>query len=102
MFIVCMEEKRVKLFLIITQILYVLSLLPWFVIWGMSFMSFDAGIGLYNSLFVITITLYPIAVIAGSILSWVFHRKRKKLAVILNLVPMVWITAFAVFMLWVG
>jgi len=102
MFIVCMEEKRVKLFLIITQILYVLSLLPWFVIWGMSFMSFDAGIGLYNSLFVITITLYPVAVIVGSILSWVFHRKRKKLAVILNVVPLVWITAFAVFMLWVG
>lgn len=95
-----MEEKQVKLFLIITQILYVLSLLPWFVIWGMSFMSFDAGIGLYNSLFVITITLYPVAVIVGSILSWVFHRKRKKLSVIFNLVPMVWVIAFAVFMLW--
>lgn len=90
-----------KPFLIITQILYVLSLLPWFVIWGMSFMSFDAGIGLYNSLFVITITLYPVAVIVGSILSWVFHRKRKNLAVIFNLVPLVWVIAFAVFMLWV-
>ncbi|MEK3992585.1 MULTISPECIES: hypothetical protein [Robertmurraya] len=90
-----------KPFLIITQVLYVLSLLPWFVIWGMSFMSFDAGIGLYNSLFVITITLYPVAVIVGSILSWVFHRKRKNLAVIFNLVPLVWVIAFAVFMLWV-
>ncbi|MGI8387427.1 hypothetical protein [Robertmurraya sp. P23] len=89
-----------KPFLIITQILYVLSLLPWFVIWGMSFMSFDAGIGFYNSLFVIIITLYPVAVIVSSILSWVFHRKRKKLSVILNLVPMVWVIAFAVFMLW--
>lgn len=96
-----MEEIQVKPFLIITQILYVLSLLPWFVIWGMSFMSFDAGIGLYNSLFVITITLYPVAVIVGSILSWVFHRKRKNLAVIFNLVPLVWVIAFAVFMLWV-
>ncbi len=96
-----MEEIQVKPFLIITQVLYVLSLLPWFVIWGMSFMSFDAGIGLYNSLFVITITLYPVAVIVGSILSWVFHRKRKNLAVIFNLVPLVWVIAFAVFMLWV-
>jgi len=96
-----MEAIQVKPFLIITQILYVLSLLPWFVIWGMSFMSFDAGIGFYNSLFVITITLYPVAVIVGSILSWVFHRKRKNLAVIFNLVPLVWVIAFAVFMLWV-
>ncbi|WP_391560828.1 hypothetical protein [Robertmurraya sp.] len=89
-----------KPFLIITQILYVLSLLPWFVIWGMSFMSFDAGIGFYNSLFVLIITLYPVAVIVSSILSWVFHRKRKKLSVILNLIPMVWVIAFAVLMLW--
>ncbi|AYA78303.1 hypothetical protein DOE78_24465 [Bacillus sp. Y1] len=89
-----------KPFLMITQILYVLSLLPWFVIWGMSFMSFDAGIGFYNSLFVLIITLYPVAVIVSSILSWVFHRKRKKLSVILNLIPMVWVIAFAVFMLW--
>lgn len=89
-----------KPFLIITQILYALSLLPWFVIWSMSFMSFDAGIGFYNSLFVLIITLYPVAVIVSSILSWVFHRKRKKLSVILNLIPMVWVIAFAVFMLW--
>lgn len=91
---------KVKSFLIIIQILYVLSLLPWFVIWGMSFMSFDAGIGFYNTLFVAVITLYPVAIIVSSIFAWVYRLKRRRLAIILNLVPMVWVISFTLFMLW--
>ncbi|MEY2194281.1 hypothetical protein AB7942_16295 [Neobacillus sp. BF23-41] len=88
-----------KLYLIISQILFLLSLIPWFVIWGLSFMSFDSGVNLSNGSFVLAISLYPVAVIISSILAWVFRVRRKRLACILNLIPMIWIMAFLGFML---
>jgi hypothetical protein len=92
------EEEYMKLYLIISQILFALSLIPWFVIWGLSFMSFDSGVNLANSSFVIIISLYPVAVIVGSILAWVFRGKKKRFAIMINLVPLLWIIAFMGFM----
>lgn len=92
------EGKQVKPFLVIIQILYVLSLLPWFVIWGLSFMSFDAGIGFYNALFVLVITIYPIVVVVSSIFAWVFRKKRRRLSIILSVLPSVWVISFTLFM----
>ena len=89
-----------KSYLLISQILYVLSFIPWFVIWGLSFMSFDNGMNAANVSFVLVISLYPIAVIVASILSWVFRVKRKRFAVLINLLPMLWIIGFLSFMLW--
>lgn len=97
-----MGGKCMKAYLIIIQFIYILSLFPWFVIWGMSFMSFDAGFSFQNITFVLIITLYPIAILVCSIIAWLFQKKRVKLAVILNLVPMLWVISFAVFMFWVG
>lgn len=88
-----------RLFLVLSQIFYILSLIPWFIIWAMSFMSFDNGVNLSNSAFVLVITLYPIAVIVFSILSWVFRVKRKRLSLIFDLIPMIWVLSFLVFML---
>lgn len=87
-----------KWYLIISQAFYLLSFLPWFVIWGLSFMSFDGGVNLYNSMFVLVITLYPVAVIIGSLSAWIFRVKKKRLAIMLNLIPMIWIIAFLSFM----
>jgi hypothetical protein len=87
-----------KPYLIISQILYVLSLVPWFVIWGLSFMSFDSGVNLANSSFVLAISLFPVAVIVGSILAWVFRVKKQRFAIMINLIPMLWIIAFLGFM----
>jgi hypothetical protein len=87
-----------RLFLIISQILYILSFIPWFVIWTMSFMSFDSGVSLSNVVFVLVITLYPISVITCSILSWLFRVKRKRLSLIIDLIPMLWVISFLGFM----
>ncbi|MDQ6600855.1 hypothetical protein [Bacillus salipaludis] len=87
-----------KPYLIISQILYVLSLIPWFVIWGLSFMSFDNGMNVANVSFVLAISLYPVVVITGSILSWVFRVKKRRFAVLINLLPMLWIIVFFSFM----
>jgi hypothetical protein len=45
-----------------------LSLIPWFLIWRLSFMNFDNGVNLYNVSFFLSISLYPVAVIMCSIL----------------------------------
>jgi hypothetical protein len=88
-----------KPYLIITQILYVISLFPWFVIWGLSFMSFDSGVNAYNVSFVLVISLYPVAVVLGSILAWIFRLKKKRFAFIINLLPCLWIVSFIGFMM---
>ncbi|WP_147535107.1 hypothetical protein [Bacillus marasmi] len=90
-----------KPFLIITQIIYSLSLLPWYVIWMMSFMSFDSGIGFGNSAFVLVITLYPVAIIICSLIAWKLRGGNTRLAVIINLVPLLWVAAFCGFMIFV-
>lgn len=69
---------NMRVYLIMTQIVYVLCLIPWLPIWGLSFMSFDGGFSFYNILFVLIISLYPVAVIACTILSWIFRKKEKQ------------------------
>ncbi|REE85290.1 hypothetical protein A8990_11219 [Paenibacillus taihuensis] len=88
-----------KKFLVITQIIYALSFLAWIFIWLMSFMVFDQGIALWNSLFFLVITIYPIVVVVCSALGWFQRNRRRKLAAVLNLVPMLWIIPFVVFLL---
>jgi len=88
-----------RLFLIVSQILYLGSLIPWFIIWAMSFMSFDGGVNVSNVSFVLGISLYPIAVIACSILAWVFRVKRKRQSLVVNLIPLLWVISFLCFVL---
>ncbi|MUT64619.1 hypothetical protein [Paenibacillus sp. NEAU-GSW1] len=79
--------------LVITQIIYLVLCIPWLVIWGMSFMSFDQGFSWSAAAFVGVITLYPLAVITCSIIAWVLHKRKKRAAVFINLVPMLWVVA---------
>ncbi len=64
-------------------------------------MSFDNGIALGNTLFVLTIGLYPIAVLTCSVIAWFLHVKMKlhRASILVNLVPMLWIVGFAMFIL---
>lgn len=87
-----------KPYLIVSQIIFAISLVPWFVIWGLSFMSFDAGVNFYNISFVLTITLYPVAVILSSIFAWAYSVKKKRFAIMINLLPLLWIITFFSFM----
>ncbi len=82
---------KMKIFLVLSQILYVLCTLPWLIIWGLSFMSFDNGFGLGNVSFVLAIGLYPVAVLICSIIAWILHVRKRRGALIVNLIPMLWI-----------
>ncbi|GKU80641.1 hypothetical protein [Niallia sp. NCCP-28] len=85
-----------KTYLVISQILYAVCLLPWLVVFGMSFMSFDQGISFANSAFVIGIGVYPLFVIICSIYAWIYRKRKKKLAIIVNFLPMLWIIGLGV------
>lgn len=88
-----------KTFLIITQALYALCLAGWFIVWAMSVMVFDNGVQFWNSLYFITVSVFPIVVLACSVIAWVFRVRRRRLAIIVNLIPMLWIAAFGIFIL---
>jgi hypothetical protein len=91
------EDLIMKLFLIIVQSFYSIMLLPWFFVWGLSFMVFDNGISLWGIGIVIIVSLYPVAVTVCSILSWVYRKMVKPIYIVfINLVPLLWIIAFAV------
>ncbi|MEK3732080.1 hypothetical protein MKX64_06450 [Paenibacillus sp. FSL M8-0334] len=85
-----------KLFLFISQSIYALMLVPWFIVWGVSFMVFDSGYSLWGVGIMIMVTLYPIAVAVCSLLSWIYVKKMRPLSIVaINLVPSIWIMAFA-------
>lgn len=88
-----------KAYFIISQIFYSFTLIPWFAIWGLSFMSFDNGVNVYNVMFVLIISLYPVAVLTSSILAWAFRLKNNRFAIMINLLPMLWVIAFVGLML---
>lgn len=80
-----------KAFLISSQILYVLCLAPWLLIWGITFMGFDSGFNWFGVALTGGIGLYPVAVVVCSILAWMNRTKRKRAAILFNLVPMLWV-----------
>lgn len=83
-----------KVYLIIIQGFYLLTLLPWFFIWGLSFMVFDNGISLWGISIMIVVSLYPVAVVICSILSWLLKEKVKSLNIFLiSAIPLLWVTS---------
>ncbi len=59
-------------------------------------MGFANGINWFSTALTAGITLYPAAVIVCSIMAWRARNKRKRTAIIVNLVPMIWILAVGV------
>jgi peptidoglycan/LPS O-acetylase OafA/YrhL len=86
-----------KPFLVITQAIYALCLVAWLFVWFMSFMLFDNGTHLWNSLIFLLISLFPIAVVGSSITAWILRSHRRQTAIAINLIPILWIVPFVVF-----
>lgn len=91
-----------KLFLIISQVVYGLFLTLWFSFWALSAMLFDKGASATAiSLFSI-ITAYPVAAVACAIIAWILYRKKKrKGALVVNLVPSLWVISILGALAWV-
>lgn len=76
--------------LILSQLFYLVLLIPWSVASMMSVMAFDAGISAQAVLFVGAIWSYPIWPLIFSTLAWVAYARRSdKMAVVWTSVPLV-------------
>ncbi len=85
------------LWLVISQAVYALSLIPWIVMAMMSFMAFDSGVYLSNSLFVAAVWSYPLWLILFSALAWVSYKRGKNTpALIWTSIPMLIILAASI------
>jgi len=90
-----MKNVKVSLFLLISQILYVLMSVVWLITAFMSFMIFDSPEALTSAtaiLIFLFVWLYPVAVIASGVISWILYHKRKfKIATGIGLIPLIWV-----------
>ena len=73
------------IWMIVSQILTLLSLVIWLVIAGLSVMAFDSGVSAEAWAFVIAVWSYPIIPILLIIGAWIaFARRRNRLAAVLS------------------
>ncbi|MFT3890550.1 MAG: hypothetical protein QM730_02860 [Anaerolineales bacterium] len=81
------QPKRTGLiiWMIVSQLLMLASLLIWLLVAGLSVMAFDSGVSTEAWTFVIIVWSYPIIPIGLVIAAWIaFARHRNKLAAILS------------------
>ncbi len=89
--------------LIISQVLALLSLLPWLVIAGLSVMAFDAGYSTEAVLFVGTIWAYPLLPLVCSGVAWILYVKhRTRGALIATSIPMLIVLPLMLYLLYIS
>jgi uncharacterized membrane protein len=77
------SRSGAKAWLIISQIIAALFLLPWVVVAGLSFMAFDSGVSTGAVVFVSIIVAYPIVAIVCGIIAWLLYRSHKDKAAVI-------------------
>ncbi len=81
-----------KKFLVITQILYALSLAPWLL---MMIVSLLAGLDQDASLLAVallgSVVLYPVVAIVCSVSAWILRKRGQRYVILVNLGPLLWI-----------
>ena len=79
------SRRPILVWLIVSQLLAVASLLFWLLMAGLSVMAFDSGVSTEAWTFVIVVWSYPIWPIAFAIASWIaYARKKDRLAGVLT------------------
>lgn len=79
------SRKPTLIWLIVSQILALISLFFWLVIAGLSVMAFDSGVTAGAWAFVIAVWSYPIWPLGFAIAAWIaYSRKRDRLAGVLT------------------
>jgi hypothetical protein len=74
------SRKGLLIWLILAQILMLVSLVVWIPMAGLSFMAFDSGTSLQAYFIVGSTLLYPLIPIGCSILCWIFYGRKKTIA----------------------
>lgn len=83
-----------KLYLIATQSVYFVSLIPWLFFWVMAFILIMHAPTSQNTFYFLIITLYPVAVIICTIIAWYFHINKRTISIAINLIPAIWLIIY--------
>lgn len=79
------SRTPILIWLIVSQILAVLSLIFWLLVAGLSVMAFDAGVTPEAWTFVIAVWSYPVWPLGFAIAAWIaYARKKDRLAGVLT------------------
>ena len=79
------SRKPILIWLIVSQLLALASLIFWLLVAGLSVMAFDSGVTQAAWNFVIVVWSYPIWPIVFTIAAWIaYARKKDKLAAVLT------------------
>lgn len=79
------SRKPILIWLIVSQLLALASLVFWLLVAGLSVMAFDSGVTAEAWTFVIAVWSYPIWPLGFAIAAWIaYARKRDKLAGVLT------------------
>ncbi|SOC43275.1 hypothetical protein [Ureibacillus acetophenoni] len=84
-----------KLYLIATQSIYFVSLIPWLFFWVLAFILIMHDPTSQNTLYFMIITLYPVAVIICTIIAWYFHINKRSISIAINLIPAIWLIIYS-------
>ncbi|MCA0757148.1 hypothetical protein KP806_18965 [Paenibacillus sp. N4] len=99
-----MKSKKTFLFLLISQILFVLGSVAWFFFAVMSVMMFDTPGSeniVWAQLLFLAIWVYPLALLGSAIISWIlYHYQKMKTAVAVGLIPALWLLPIIGFLLY--
>ena len=75
-----LHHQRVVAWLVISQVVGLLSLVPWLAVAGLSFMAFDSGYSTGAAVFVGAVLCYPLLPIGAAIIAWVLRARRRDTA----------------------
>ena len=91
------RSQGLKLWLIIDSVLSALAIIPVAMMGMMSVMASDAGVNPMIYAFIYAGLSFPVAVALSPILAWTaFGFRKEGLALILSLIPALWVVAFIV------
>lgn len=94
-----LRNRSVLIWMIASQLLGALSLLPWLIMAGLAVMAFDSGFSPQAAAFVGAIWSYPLLPIGAAIVSWFFYAKRRmRAAAIATSIPMVLVLPLILYM----
>lgn len=79
------------LYLVITQVFYLLGLVLWPFVSIMSVMAFDSGMHAWSVTLFAFIVSYPLFAIGCSVTAWILRRRRSRAAVAINAIPALWV-----------
>jgi hypothetical protein len=92
------DEKRngwVGLWLVISQVGYILSLAGWMVLTFLMANIYEGGATLEKNIFFVPIFIFPLVILVSAIIAWVAYKRRQmKTAALVMFIPLAYVLLY--------